>query len=66
MKLLFKHTIEGEVAVGGNPQIIETILGNHPADLNLLVTLLKSPIHTSIVLGELTPQTRSTVQSLSC
>ena len=48
MKLFFKHTIEGEVAVGITPQIIETILGNHPAGLNLLVALLKSPIHTSI------------------
>ena len=37
-----------------NPQIIETILGNHPADLNLLVALLKkSPIHTSCVLPNL-------------
>ena len=65
MKLFFKHTIEGEVA-GAIPKPLRQSLGNHPADLNLLVALLKSPIHTSIELGELTPQTRSTFQSLLC
>ena len=65
MKLLFKHTIEGEVA-GALPRSLRQSLGNHPADLHLLVTLLKSPIHPSIELAELTPQTRSTFQALSC
>jgi ABC-type amino acid transport system permease subunit len=66
MKLFFKHTIEGEVA-GAIPKSLRQSLGNHPPDLNLLVALLKkSPVHTSIELGELTPQTRNTFQSLSC
>ena len=59
--------LRGKWQLGAIPKSLRQSLVNHPADLNLLVALLKkSPIHTSIELGELTPQTRSTFQSLSC
>ena len=67
MKLFFQHTMRGKWQLGAIPKSLRQSLGNHPADLNLLIALLKkSPIRTSIELGELTPQTRSTFQSLSC